>query len=1160
MHLKTDTELIRAYAETGDEAAFRELVSRHQQMVFRTCFRLLGHTHDAEEAVQATFLVLSLKAGGLRREGDLGGWLHGVARNVGLQVLRGRQTRLRRQGELAMNPPNAGTETVNEEERRAVLSLVDEELGRLSAPLREAVILLYLRGLSQKEAIAVAGCPQGTLGRRASDGIARLRQRLARRGVALSGTALAALLSGEAQAAVPETLLLSVLAAVKGVAAGTAATTAASSGAVALATGAMKAMMIAKLKVAATIAGGVLLVTSGVRLAAQKLDIHGDPIPADAVSRLGTIRLRHVGGGTHQPIAGLSLSGDGLRAVTTAEWDATLRIWDTQTGAPVAAMKVENAAIAARAALSPDGGKVYAIVTSNRDPVTHNYGSWLIGWDVGAGTEIVRVDAMAPFALSPDGARAAVASRQDLDAFDLIDLPTGKIVRSFKGHGGRRGPGSSSVSDLAWSVDGKMLCSAGEDNQAVVWNAATGQAMKKLAGNQAPRPVDQGQGGQGRRESSVPVDPLAISPDGTMLATADLNCAIIRRLSDGKVLHTITPVGPPPTEWIDPAKAPLVKRMTTSIVFSPDGLLVATGSSDRSLCIYDLGKAAISQEIRHHAQPRTMAFSGDGKTLWCAGDKTIHALDVATGKPRFDHAGPESAVTRVVFSPDGTRIAVLDWLGNLRLYDAASSKQLWHTPAHPNPGGFRPADGAGAMACVFRHDGKELFTGGGNHKINCWDPETGKLIRSVGELGRIGRMGLPACASDMAITPDGKKLLLNRGWTVSVVSAGPDDQNGGISLPVPVKTGGTYCNVAFTPDGKIAVAGLGSTRVFAWNLATAEPIAAWEARTEHASQQPNTSIEARPTSDGRLIVAATDGYRDLFAWDIASGQQLFSRRLFDRPQPGFVLVSMRLTPDDRLALVSVGRDIVAVELLSGGIVHRYEGHRGDVTTLDISPDGRRLASGSMDATVLTWDLPAPDPARSPGGEKPAADELPALWESLAGEDAAAAWRAAVRMALAGSDAGAFLSRRMAPVKADVDPKVHQAIADLDSDDFPTRERATADLIRIGQPAVGPLKAALKKGPGAEAEARIRDLLKNILPPSAVGQSVGAEMQRLRGVAALEWAGDEVARNLLKQLADGAPGAVLTDQAAAALRRLQSRPCYQSGTAPRGHPQGMKKME
>ena len=108
--------------------------------------------------------------------------------------------------------------------RQKALENLDRELGALSAIQREAVILRYLKGYSEKEAARIAGCPQGTLGRRASDGIARLRKRLAKQGFALGTTVFLGLLEAEARAAVPQTLLPSIVAASKVAAASAAGT------------------------------------------------------------------------------------------------------------------------------------------------------------------------------------------------------------------------------------------------------------------------------------------------------------------------------------------------------------------------------------------------------------------------------------------------------------------------------------------------------------------------------------------------------------------------------------------------------------------------------------------------------------------------------------------------------------------------------------------------------------------------------------------------------------------------------------------------------------------------------------------------------------------------------------------------------------------------
>jgi RNA polymerase sigma factor (sigma-70 family) len=258
MDTRTDSDLMAAYADACDENAFAELVARHQQMVYRVCLRMLRHHQEAEDATQAVFLVLLNKASRLMtRKGEFTGWLYGVARNVCLEALR---KRARRQEEAMLDETE---EPAVEEYRPAheeVLPFLDEELAGLTGVLRQAVVLRYLQNHSEAEAARRVGCAVGTLSSRASRGIERLRQRLAKRGIALGGVALAGLLTSEASAAVPETLLPSILASVKVAVATTAAGTGAASTAAMLAKGAMKAMYIAKVKMVAIVTAAAIAV------------------------------------------------------------------------------------------------------------------------------------------------------------------------------------------------------------------------------------------------------------------------------------------------------------------------------------------------------------------------------------------------------------------------------------------------------------------------------------------------------------------------------------------------------------------------------------------------------------------------------------------------------------------------------------------------------------------------------------------------------------------------------------------------------------------------------------------------------------------------------------------------------------------------------------
>jgi RNA polymerase sigma factor (sigma-70 family) len=264
MPTKTDRELLAAWRETGDESAFAELVARHRQMVFRTSLRMLGSVQDTEDAVQAVFVVLAQKAERLQREGSLGGWLHTVTRHVAMQALARRASHTRQEKEFAMWAETDIEASSSNVDTSAVLRCLDQELAGLSAVLRQAVVLRYLQGNSEKAAAELAGCPLGTLSWRASKGIAKLRQRLAKRGVALGGVALVGLLTSEASAAVPETLLPSILATVKTAVATTATATTTTTTAVMLAKGAMKAMFIAQVKMVAAVAAAVIVTGTAV--------------------------------------------------------------------------------------------------------------------------------------------------------------------------------------------------------------------------------------------------------------------------------------------------------------------------------------------------------------------------------------------------------------------------------------------------------------------------------------------------------------------------------------------------------------------------------------------------------------------------------------------------------------------------------------------------------------------------------------------------------------------------------------------------------------------------------------------------------------------------------------------------------------------------------
>jgi RNA polymerase sigma factor (sigma-70 family) len=211
----TDSELLERYAAkraesaeaaTAAEMAFAALVDRHGAMVWGVCHRVLGNAHEAEDAFQATFLVLVRKAGSVRVDGSLGRWLYGVAHRV---ALRARFEAERRGSLLDQAPASSSDDPVGEVELRDLRNAVVEELDRLPAKYRCPVELCHLQGMTYDQAAQQLNWPVATVKSRLTKGRIRLRERLARRGLAPAAVGVGMALTGEARAAVPQQLIQS---------------------------------------------------------------------------------------------------------------------------------------------------------------------------------------------------------------------------------------------------------------------------------------------------------------------------------------------------------------------------------------------------------------------------------------------------------------------------------------------------------------------------------------------------------------------------------------------------------------------------------------------------------------------------------------------------------------------------------------------------------------------------------------------------------------------------------------------------------------------------------------------------------------------------------------------------------------------------------------
>ena len=201
----TDSELLERFASHRDEAAFKELLRRHGAMVLSVCRSLLRHTQDAEDAFQATFLVLVRRAGSLKNSACLGNWLYGVARRTAWSARRSSARRQARERRLAMMPTNESGEAATTPELQAVLC---EEVERLPDKYRAPLVLCYFHGKTNEEAARRLGCPKGTVLSRLARARDKLRRRLVKRGVTLSAAGLTIVLTNQVVTAAPPAALL----------------------------------------------------------------------------------------------------------------------------------------------------------------------------------------------------------------------------------------------------------------------------------------------------------------------------------------------------------------------------------------------------------------------------------------------------------------------------------------------------------------------------------------------------------------------------------------------------------------------------------------------------------------------------------------------------------------------------------------------------------------------------------------------------------------------------------------------------------------------------------------------------------------------------------------------------------------------------------------
>lgn len=224
------------------------------------------------------------------------------------------------------------------------------------------------------------------------------------------------------------------------------------------------------------------------------------------------------------------------------------------------------------------------------------------------------------------------------------------------------------------------------------------------------------------------------------------------------------------------------------------------------------------------------------------------------------------------------------------------------------------------------------------------------------------------------------------------------------------------------------------------------------------------------------------------------------------------------------------------DIRTGKPICRMQGHTEGVRCVAFSANGKLLATASDDKSVVVWDVTPITKAQNGNAMGAPLEDLQSVWMNLTGDNATVAFDTILALSASPKHTLPFLSSKLRPVPGVEKTTVEKILKDLDSDDFPARERASQELSRLGEGAEPALREKLSKNISAEARDRIEKLIEKWKGHNAPPEILGA----LRGIETLERIGSDDAARLLEDLAKGASWARQTQDAKASLERIKQR--------------------
>lgn len=537
-------------------------------------------------------------------------------------------------------------------------------------------------------------------------------------------------------------------------------------------------------------------------------------------------------------------------------------------------------------------------------------------------------------AFSPDGSMLASAGYGP--EIIVWDVQTGTIKLTLAGH-------ELGATEIAWAPDGTWLASGSWDKTVRVWELPSGQSHVVA-------------------EFNTSVRSIAISPDGKLIAAG--NEAGTVRILDRR----------PGAEM--PLSLPVDDRVC-SIRFSPDGQLLAVGTMPGDLHVFDLSTNKRLRSVKAHKPGiSSVAFSPDGTTIITTGYKgKIRLWNVQTGEQKLWLSGDTRSIGSATYSPDGATFATAGSDGTARIWDANTGRQLHvfddHRP-HADSVAFTPdgrtlAVGSNIIrlwdietlqeieydrgheyaveSVAFSDDASTLQSTSYDRTVRTWDVSSGRQLtqallppKNYEYLGRSADRKIVAVRgeNDQVIIRDAEKMK-----TITIVGSYESLKESLCRIK----------GIAISPDGKTLALGGTSRTIWLWDVEAAKHITTldihpWaKGRARCANCNPGVHKVAF-SADGRLLVSACD---DTVVTELATGREVF--RLSRKRG------ALTISPDSRyLVLSKAGAVIDVYDIKTGDSVTTLHGHRGGVHCLTFSKDGKLLASGSADTTIVVWDF------------------------------------------------------------------------------------------------------------------------------------------------------------------------------------------------------------